>query len=497
MPANSPVNTIRREVTEATPLWDLVEDAIKGAYAVKGKKQKYLPQPNPTDLSPENAKRYQSYITRAMFYGVTGRTLVGLVGQVFGKAPVFKAPTILDAMVTSIDGKGSTVVQFAKKIVTHIMSTGRGGIMADMPAKSDGTEISAADVASKTIHPFLRFYKAKDVINWRMGVKNAVKYLELIVMREHDEEPDGDFGMKCVERYRVLNKTDTGVLARVWTKRANGDVFDMTSTGDMKQSNGQDLKAIPFSFIGAEDNTEEIGPIPLYDLADTNIAHYRNSADVEDSSYLVGQPTPVLAGVDEDWVKSVLGGKILFGSRSAIFLPTGATAEMLCAEPNSLPLALMQEKQKQMVALGAKLVESKDVQRTATEVSVDANADRSTLSSVVHNINAAVTYVLGFAYSFMQDGEPSKEELVFEINTDFEAASMNAADRAQLIAEWQAGAIDFEEMRKAMKRTGIAYKDDKEVKDNVAAEIADGIIPDPAPVITPQAQSAKGAPLPV
>ena len=50
-------------------------------------------------------------------------------------------------------------------------------------------------------------------------------------------------------------------------------------------------------------------------------------------------------------------------------------------------------------------------------------------------------------------------ELKYQLNTDFAIATMNAQDRAQLIAEWQGGAITDEEMRKQLERAGVAYED--------------------------------------
>ena len=69
------------DYSENYPLWELVDDVCEGEACVKEKGVAYLPKPNPTDMSPENAARYEQYKARAVFYNVTGRTLTGLTGE--------------------------------------------------------------------------------------------------------------------------------------------------------------------------------------------------------------------------------------------------------------------------------------------------------------------------------------------------------------------------------------------------------------------------------
>lgn len=122
-----------------------------------------------------------------------------------------------------------------------------------------------------------------------------------------------------------------------------------------------------------------------------------------------------------------------------------------------------------MVALGAKLVQDATVQRTATEVTADKAAETSTLAMIACNVSEAYETALGFALAFLdvsqvpEDGTDS-EKIEVELNTNFVANRMNAQERAQLIAEWQAGALTDEEMRLNMVRAGVASEDFEEWK---------------------------------
>jgi len=73
----------RPEIEKFSPDWDLVDDVVEGQRPVKLKTTTYLPKPNPTDSSPENAARYTQYIERALFVNFGGRTLEGLIGTAF------------------------------------------------------------------------------------------------------------------------------------------------------------------------------------------------------------------------------------------------------------------------------------------------------------------------------------------------------------------------------------------------------------------------------
>ena len=198
-----------------------------------------------------------------------------------------------------------------------------------------------------------------------------------------------------------------------------------------------------------------------------NLAHYRNSADYEESVYLCGQPTPCYSGLTEDWVKKIWNGSApMFGSRAAITLPTGAKGELLQASPNTLVKEAMSAKEQQMISLGAKLVEPKaGPQKTAYEASVDEASENSVLTGAAKNVNAAFENALRICVQFQGGGEP-----VFKLNTDFELAVLGTEERRQVISEWTQGAITWGEMRAQMRRAGIATEDDAAAKTAIDLE---------------------------
>lgn len=483
------VNFVREEVTNLTPRWDLIRDCISGEKAIKDKGDKYLPRPNSADKSEENRMRYEDYKTRAVFYGVTGRTLKGFVGQVFARDSVVSIPDLMDPIKADANGAGVSLDQQARKALSGVMAFGRQFLLTDYP-KTEGPA-SRADLLAGNIRPTISLFDAWDVVNWRTITIGSKKLLSLVVISEKEVVDDDGFEQKWDPFFRVLRLNQQGnYQTEIWwfDEKVNDFVMDGPPIIPL-DSTGSPWREIPGTFIGSENNDETPDLPPLYDLAVLNIAHYRNSADYEESCHIVGQPTPYFAGLTEDWVKTVLKGTVQLGARGAVPLPEGGTAGLLQAEENTMPKEAMEHKEKQMVALGAKLVEQQSVQRTATEAGMEEASTTSVLATCANNVSHAYTAALKWAARFLGVEPATDTDISYQLNTDFDISRLPANEIAALIAAWQGNAITFEEMRDGLKRGGVAYLDDEEAKEQMEeAGIDLGM-----PVGSPASAAAKAA----
>lgn len=488
------VNFVRADVKAYLPIWKQIRDCIAGSVAVKAARTKYLPQPNADDTSKENEARYTQYRERAMFYGATSRTLAGMVGQVFDVPPLVTLPPPLAIMETDATGGGVSLDQFAKQALAGGVAFGRCGILTDYPTL-DGPA-TVAQTQSGDVRPFFKFYDPEDIINWRKVTINGRVLLGLIVLIEKYVESDDGFEAKEAEQFRVLrlgypdpNNPDYFTappvyIVEIW--RSMGGDFAPIARFIPTQASGTPFNEIPFRIVGSENNDPDIDPAPLQALSDVNIGHYRNSADYEESVYWVGQPTVWFSGLTESWVKETLGGVVTLGSRNAVLLPENGSAGIIQAEPNTIAKEAMDQKEKQMVALGARLVESREVQRTATEARGDKVTENSILGSVAGNVSRAIYECLVFAARFA--GAPETEDaLKYELNKEFAIAKMTSDERGQLLKEWQAGGITWGEYRARLRHSGIATEDDDDAKATIDEEIRSGPLyedpnakPDPA-----------------
>jgi hypothetical protein len=469
------IGFIRDEVLSQLEKWGTIRDCVEGEIAVKKGKEKYLPKPQALGDPEEIATRYKSYLTRANFYWATGRTLEGLVGQVFSKDPNIDLPPEIAFLEENIDGAGNSIKQQSKRTLSDVVSLGRCGLLADFPTLEFGQVTTKADVQTGRIRPRVLFYSAERVINWRQTNQGGETYLTLLVLTEDKTESEDGFEITTKPRWRVFQCDGVQVQVTIWKENPKPkdpkDKYEIESGPfTLLDHKSFAMDRIPFTFIGSKNNDASVDASPMFGLAAINIAHYRNSADLEESSFIVGQSTPVFAGLTQDWVDENFKNGVHFGSRTAIPLPVGGSATLLQASPNPLPLELMRHKENQMRALGAKLIDESAVPETATGKVIEATSESSILSSAAKNVSEAYRKTIWFASRFL--GEVDPEKIIFEFNTDFGFAGMDAQERAQLIAEWHGELITWEEARDSLRRAGIATIEDEEAKKQIEVEAA-------------------------
>lgn len=483
------VDYIHPHLAEKIPTIRRVSTAVAGTRAVKAEKETYLPKPNASDTSTANKARYDSYLERALFLGATAQTLEGFVGQVFAKDPVMELPAEMSFVGEDVDCSGNSISNQAKDGLRLQFKKGGGGLLVDYPTvnqESAGHELSKAEVEQLGLRPRILQYDRDCVINWRKATIGGKVKLTLVVLKEEETVADDGFEAKTEPVYRVLRlDKDAGFYyVEIWKKGTVG--FELKSMNIPTDGWGKRFMEIQFFPFSWDNNDIEPSSIPLEQLAELDFGWYRNSADYEESCFISGQPTLVLSGLDQSWVDDVLKGKVELGSRAAVPLPTGGQAMLIQATANSMPKEAMADKQQQMAAIGAELMEQNMVQRSATEASLEASARTSVLGSAAMNYSDAMTNALKSVAAFLRielpDEEQAREEVLsFELSTDFDMARMTAQERAQLLAEWQGRGITFEEYRWNLKKAGVAYMADEDAKDAFEAEVTP-VQPAPAKV---------------
>jgi hypothetical protein len=456
------VKWMRKELRNHIEKYDIVDDAVEGEQRVKYRKTKYLPVPT-SDANlrdPDIAKRYNDYLLRAVFYPVTRRTLDGLVGQIFYRDPSHNLDKAGDLERVSLDisGTGLSIGQQAKRVTQNTLKHGRAGLLADYP-RTEGP-VTRADKEGG-LHAIAREYESRDIINWNVQLVGNRQKLTLLVLREIFEDRKNEFEVETYVGYRVCRLEGGVYTQQLYIDRTGGQPLPQERVVPTK-ADGTSFDEIPFTFVGADNNDADIDQPPLYPIAALNMAHYRNSADYEESAFFVGQPTLKVSGLSEKWLKDVFGGEIKVGARGALPLPENADADFIQAEPNTIAKEAMDTKEKQMVALGAKLVEQKTVQRTAKEAGQDRVSEMSVLSTIAENVSAAYIEVLKWLALFEERSPSYLDDIEFELNKDFEIDKMGADERRSLIEEWQADAISFPEFRRELRKDGRALDDDEQ-----------------------------------
>lgn len=468
---------VRKEVKDKLPIWALINDCVEGSQAIKAGGTTYLPKPKAHEDASENEKLYQSYLKRAVFMNVTGRTSEAMVGQVFSKDPVTEVPEGADYLIEDTDGSGNGFDQHAKATLEQTLNVGRCGLLVDAPSLPEDGQVTAEMLNTGVFRPRIIRYEAEQIINWDEETVGGRTRLNFLVLKEV-KSSRVEFEFECEPRWRHYEIDENGQVTRtVWRLEREDEIEDGEKADYVideepifiNDANGQPLTEIPFYFIGSSNNDSSIDDPPLYSIADLNIAHYRNSADHEQSIFQVGQPTPVIAGLTDEWATKHLKGRVMLGSVQGLLLPDKGTYDLVQPEPNTMAKEGMEDKEDQMKKLGAKLLEPSSTSGTATEAQIENVSDNCVLSSVTSNVNKGYRSAMHMA-TIMVGGEQPIELFNVALNTKFEITGLNAQERQEVVAAWQAQLLTFGEVREVYRNKGIATEDDDEALELIQSE---------------------------
>lgn len=464
----SDVTFTRPEYKAAQYRWRLVRDVCKGSETIKDAGDRYLPRPNAADTSQDNKERYDAYKKRAVFYNATGRTKHSLVGAVFRTWPTLTVPGALDYVSKDIDGQGVSVYQQSQSVIGHVLEVGRHGLLVDYAAVKSGT-VSKADEQAGRARASVASYVTESIINWKTRKVGGQHLLSLVVLRETvDVDTDDGFGSEQVVQYRVLRLDGAGVYTQeVWEEGSSATTM-VTAPFSPLNGAGQQWKVIPFQFLGSENNDTSIDDSPLYDMAEINIGHYRNSADYEEAAYLVGQPQPWMSGLSDQWRDHLEEQGIFLGSRAPWLLPQGGACGMMQAQPNTVAKEAMDAKKEDMVSLGARLIERGSAVKTATQADNDSAAEHSVLSLVVSNVSEAYTQCLAWMAEFVN----APSDVVYKLNQDFTQISLDPAILSALFNAVQGGKLPAADFWQYLRDRGVIdpEKTDDQIRDELETE---------------------------
>lgn len=403
--------------------WQQTRDAVKGSVAIKEKRARYLPVPDgetgsegATNLRYANEEhkgtgtlRYRNYIKRAVYTNFTGRTKNALVGAVFRKDPTIVVPAGLEYLIDDATGDGLSLNQLAKDELSNLLEVGRAGFLVDYPQADDG--LSAEDVDLLDLRASIVPYTAEQVINWKLDAYGGRKLLTLVVLEEDYPDDDDEFGHEKKKQQRILRLSDEGYSQQIYRD-------EMPYTGQFfpTKADGSRWMEIPFIFCGSKNNDASIDDAPLADIAEVNLAHYRNSADYEESCFITGQPTLfITTSLSAEQFAEMNPNGIKLGSRAGHVLGETGSANLVQAQANNIVREAMNSKLAEMVAIGARIVTDRGQNETAEGARIRFASENSVLGDVVNNLSEALYKCIEWVAEFM--GVTGETE--FYLNTEF------------------------------------------------------------------------------
>ena len=419
--------------------WNKCRIVAEGSEAIKEKGVEYLPQ-----LEDQSPTEYAAYKNRALFFEGTTRTITGLTGMMFAKEPILTCPKG-SSFFEKITPSFVPIKTFLKNTAGEVVTVGRLGLLVDVG-------VGGSD------EPYISQYKAEDILNWRTELVDGKQVLTHVVLRE-ESTIFRQFEETTTEQFRVLRliyvdgvRVYTQELYIKSTNNSSKDEFSLSEGYPLfPEKKGARLEQIPFYFINA--NGTQPTPVrpPLIGLANVNLSHYMNSADLEHGRHFTGLPTPWVAGFPlNGYQKLSIGSQVAWVSTKpeakAGFLEF--TGQGLSTLENAL-----KEKQDMMIVLGSRVLEAP---KKASESADNQKNKKQGESSILANIADSVSEGVNAAIKFAADwgGEDPKDFSV-EIHKDFVTMEANPQMITAMMGALQGGVMSFETWFYNLKQAGM------------------------------------------
>lgn len=444
--------------------WRIMRDTSRGSIAVKAAGQKYLPI-----LDRMTDSGYVSYLERATYFNMVARTVNGLVGTIFTRTPkVQNLPKKLDANLKNVTQDNKSLSDFSKLVAQEVMTTGRYGVLLDMPPTAEN-------------EPYMQGYIAENILNWkvRTGSNGKEELVEVVLVEFEDRsDPSNPSVNREVVRYRVLRlgsflneseELEFGYQQHIYrsvpgTQSTLSSAFtppNLNSAPDFvitPRNRGKVFDFIPFCFFGPWSNDPDVDKPPLLDIADLNISHYRSYADLEHGRFYTAMPTyyafvnsndgetEYSVGPNTVWqiVADKAPGIMEFHGSGLIFLERA-----------------LDQKEHQISSLGGRMlgVRTNAAAESDNTVALKEKNERSLLLNITNAINHGFTKILFWYAVWLDVPEKTASKIAMELNQDFLLDKMSAREFRAIAMMHKDGMLPLDVMYSYFQKAEIIPHD--------------------------------------
>lgn len=424
--------------------WVLVDDLLDGNTTKYLRDVGALEKPDKNGSHEKGTKRQKDYEEGVYLLNFTSSTLAKMVGGVFRNEPTHNLKGKMDYQLSNSDGNHNSIHQSAQRALSFVLSHGHCGLFVDAPIKKKND--SSANDKDGSKDPKIIIYPASAITNWSTDDRQLVVLKEVHTYRNNENEFKDFSG----NQYRVLDIKDNIYRMRIFKFDDSGDLM-----GDVIEfnptANGKKMTRIPFSFIGANDNTAKIDPAPMFPIADLNRVLYRNTADNEEQLFVLSQAMLVVSPDKSmkaaDWHELNPDG-VSFGAKSGLIVPGGSANIIQAAANNALSNAI-KEKIEQAVAVGAEIITPTKVV-TAESARLQKGGEVSMLTNASNNVSTAFEFGLEICAEYKADSTVYE----YELNTEFFMTLLTAADRTAWLNDISAGITTKDNYRDRLRASG-------------------------------------------
>jgi hypothetical protein len=428
--------------------WEVVRDTMKGEKAIKSKGEQYLPK-----AAGKSREEYTAYTRRVKFKSFVRRTADGLHGEVFKKPPFITGDESepFKELLKNVNLEGDSLEQFASDISWDCMQTNWGGILVDYTKSAAMNKLEAENSGGR---PYMKWYKAENVVNWFYDTTSGAPRLSLVVLREYENIATDEFSHVYVPIYRVLKLVEGRYVQEVY-KSVDGKYALVEQPPVLMGGNA--ITTIPFFPCSAKAPEDSM----LLDLAHENISYYQLEADYRDylhwGSLVTGiitnwSPPESMKKKDGSYKDIPVGGGsfLILSSNNdkapdAKFLETTGSA----AQQH---ITAMGESKSTMGVLGAHIITQ---EKRGVETAEAARIHRQGEHAVLATFANAISEQLSLAVCFMAKWQGIETEFTIALNTDYDFTKISEQFMSMILNGRNTGDLPRSAVFEAWKKQGV------------------------------------------
>lgn len=446
---------------EMAPRWEFVGDVRAGTPRIRARKEVYLPKFEAETEADWNARVAMTFVEEHY-----AQTLVDHVGLVFSEPIQLgkDVPPQLVDLIEDIDGEGNHLDVFAAAALEAALHQGHCAILTDFPDLPSDRElpwsppegfsrsVTLGQARAAQVRPYATFYAAQDILSWRTETIGGIVAIVRIVLREHAEKADGDFGVKSVERFRELSQdvdyNETGAPVALGAIRWR--TFEVVEVGqapvetDRGTISGPSRLTVRVVYGGEKVGVMRTRP-HLAGLAQKTIEEAQVQSDYAAVMHKCNVPTPVFIGRQP----SPPGTQSTIKMGQGIDIPTGGDAKMLEPSGNALAAtrARLEDIRRAILRNGATTGDASGKTLTATEAAIVAKQRNAKLARAARSLQDALEGMLADMAAFLRLPDGGS----LHVNQEFSGQTLDPAYLRVLVDAWKEDGLMLEEVRYALQ----------------------------------------------
>jgi hypothetical protein len=440
---------------------------------------------------------YELYQKLAYYLPAVPRALDAYAGMVMNPEPIISdMPDDFQPYIDDMTNDGEPFQRICFRTVEEVTATARYCLLVDYANDPEAPGITRLEAERRGFRPFVRPYRWEDILDWRMGTYNGKRMLSHLRLMEYVDEPDpaNEWETKVRKYVRVLDmyseggaepryrvrifretisnnraETTPGALIEPGMEQIGGDFFP--------QMNGRPMSYIPAVLFGPNSLDPAIlERPPLVEMVEISQSHLNDSALRQWALMWCGQPVPVITGL----MDSEDTAELKLGSSQGLVLGEGGSFTLAALGSDGVGAIRdsMEEKRRDMAAIGARILADESGAQISTETArIQRAGEHSVLAGIANTVADGMTQVLRMLAEWAGIAAP---DMAVTFNTDFMPRGLQQGELQEWLTQVQMGTLPLGVALEHLKARGVV--DPQSTEQDWLDSLSDVMIDRPVPV---------------